>query len=347
MLGEHYTKHLTCMIKHAIKSIVFLIFALLVLFLTANKVYASTVTYPTETNILLTTPNITLAVEANSSADSVTVSDSSITVTVSAPDSFVLRSDNKYNLANNGSFGINCGSSTSKLTIQPSSGTQTVIVTPTTATCTASTPTPTPSNNVSTINSSGGGGSPSTPTGCSNQSPTSNPNLFQINAMSTKVTLYFAPAGKPYSDYYISFGNGVKDEQYSAVFGLSNTTGAIYYTVNELNPNTIYSFKVRAGNGCAPGAWSKTMKIQTTSGKVVRKYYSSLISYVVSTFNNILSKVPVLNKLQTQPTVIQQQTATPTQQPSNNTVAPAQQTGQTFIPTVTPKQKTCFFFICW
>jgi hypothetical protein len=166
------------------------------------------------------------------------------------------------------------------------------------------TPTPTPSSSSSSSDnnsSSNSSGSPS----CTNQKPTSSPDLFEIDAISTKVTLYFAPAGKPYSDYYISYGNGVKDNEYSASFGLSNTTGAIYYTVNELNLNSIYSFKVRAGNGCASGEWSKTMKISTTGGKVVKKYYSSLISSVNGNVNNLVGKLPIVNKLiQTKPTIV-------------------------------------------
>jgi hypothetical protein len=212
------------------------------------------------------------------------------------------------------------------------------------------TPTPIPSSSSSSSDnnsSSNSSGSPS----CTSAKPTSSPNLFEIDAISTKVTLYFAPAGKPYSDYYISYGNGAKDEEYSASFALSNTNGAIYYTVNELNPNTIYSFKVRAGNGCTSGEWSKTMKISTTGGKVVKKYYSSLISSVSSNVNNLVGKLPIVNKLiQTNPTIVEQPTTTvvPVQKPSNNTtVLPTQPPEQVPIPTPTPKKKTCFFFICW
>jgi hypothetical protein len=35
----------------------------------------------------------------------------------------------------------------------------------------------------------------SAPTGCSNQQPSSSPDLFQIDTTNTKATVYFAPSG--------------------------------------------------------------------------------------------------------------------------------------------------------
>jgi len=36
--------------------------------------------------------------------------------------------------------------------------------------------------------------------------------------------------------------------------GLSS--GVVNFTINDLNPDTTYYFKVRGGSGCAPGGWS-------------------------------------------------------------------------------------------
>jgi len=122
--------------------------------------------------------------------------------------------------------------------------------------------------------SSGGSSSDNTSGACSDPGPTSAPNLFQIDAMQTSAILYFAPAGQPYSYYFISYGNGAFDEGYGAQFDLSNSTGSISYLVESLQPNSTYSFKVRAGNGCRTGDWSSTLRIKTTNSKNgTTKYY--------------------------------------------------------------------------
>jgi hypothetical protein len=56
--------------------------------------------------------------------------------------------------------------------------------------------------------------------------------------------------------YYIAYGLSPGSEQYGVTFPASPSTGAVTYTINDLNPNLTYYFKVRAGNICAPGGWS-------------------------------------------------------------------------------------------
>jgi hypothetical protein len=88
-------------------------------------------------------------------------------------------------------------------------------------------------------------------------------------------TLYFAPAGRPYTSYYVSYGLQSWAEQYGVEFDTWEQQGVIVYSVYALRPNTVYYFKVRAGNGCMPGDWSKTLKIKTTYKGITGKYYEN------------------------------------------------------------------------
>lgn len=53
---------------------------------------------------------------------------------------------------------------------------------------------------------------------------------------------------------------------------MGHTTGVIDYTIGELDPNTAYSFKVQAGNGCATGAWSNVLKAAPVSSSIQSFY---------------------------------------------------------------------------
>lgn len=210
-------------------------------------------------------------------------------------------------------------------------------------------PTPIPadnSNNSNNSNNSSGNGSSSSNSGsCSNQAPTSTPDLFQVNTTGTKATLYFAPAGMPYDNYVIRFGPTANNLLYSAAFSRGFAGGVIYYTVNELNLNTTYYFQVRAGNGCMPGNWGNIVSARTTGSiKSTAIYYRSLGGFVKSLVNTFTPKYtgPALPATGYNPQGIPVQ-----QKANNNTIQPVQQINQAPVPTVAPKKKTCFFFICW
>src|SRR5882672_5882597 len=110
---------------------------------------------------------------------------------------------------------------------------------------------------------------------CTDQPPSSAPNLFQIDVTNTTAQLYFAPAGGPYDRHYVAFGQGNDNEGYGAEFSTNHPTGALTYTVKLLKPSTAYTFKVRGGNGCKPGTWSQTLTVKTQSakGKKLAKFY--------------------------------------------------------------------------
>lgn len=154
-------------------------------------------------------------------------------------------------------------------------------------------------SNPPSTSSNSPGGSTGTP-GCSAQAPASAPHLFQINTVGTSAILYFAPSQHPYTNYYVSFGDGTKDEGYGAGFELSQTTGALKYDVYKLKPNTRYTFKVRAGNGCMAGPWSSTLAVKTgpKNSKRVNKYYPFKQAYftrsVWARVNGVWQRVPKL-----------------------------------------------------
>lgn len=96
---------------------------------------AFNVTYVNDSDILLTGPAITVTVLSGSKVDTVAVDANTITVTISNPDTFTIRSNNRYALANNAGIGVTCTADYSELAIPQQSGTRTVTVTLSTDTC--------------------------------------------------------------------------------------------------------------------------------------------------------------------------------------------------------------------
>ncbi len=93
---------------------------------------------------------------------------------------------------------------------------------------------------------------------CTNISPSSAPNLFQIKRASASAQLFFSPlpTDQTISGYTISYGFTPGDERYATSFAYGSSTGVVAYTINSLDYKEGYVFKVRADNGCAPGPWS-------------------------------------------------------------------------------------------
>ncbi len=122
--------------------------------------------------------------------------------------------------------------------------------------------TPTPSSGASgTSNSTSGS---STPPSCTTQVPSGVPIIYQIKSNANSSTLYFTPTGSNTTGYTISYGTSNSADQYTATFNSSDTSGAISFSVNDLSYNTIWYFKVRSQNGCAPGNYSPIMSSSTT-----------------------------------------------------------------------------------
>jgi len=98
--------------------------------------------------------------------------------------------------------------------------------------------------------------------GCSAERPTSAPDLFQINAQSNSVRLFFTPITNNRSYYSVSYGTSSDQPEYGVEFS-NDQDGVISVDILDLKPNTTYYFKVRAGNGCMPGDWSNELAVKT------------------------------------------------------------------------------------
>ena len=231
--------------KYQFFLIIFVLF-----FCGVQRVDAGVVSFPVETTIYLSGSDINLKVEANSSIDLMTVQSNSITVTVSNPDSFIIRSDDRYALTNNSNRTIYvCENTNSKLTIRPSSGSQTVVITPLTQTCIQSN---------STTNSSSAPVCGSMPPGIKV------PWLYgAIPQDGNSILLYFTPADNPVNAYVLEYGTKFGEYPYGVQHMGVNSRSQMTFLVQMLAQNTTYYFKVRGRNGCAVGPWSNEISATT------------------------------------------------------------------------------------
>jgi hypothetical protein len=110
---------------------------------------------------------------------------------------------------------------------------------------------------------------------CANQAPASAPTLYEIDTTGSTARLWFTPAAGPYDRSYIAYGDGKNSEGYGAELTSARSSGALTYTVTMLKASSVYTFKVRGGNGCKPGAWSSTLTVKTqpAKSKKIAKYY--------------------------------------------------------------------------
>ena len=108
----------------------------------------------------------------------------------------------------------------------------------------------------------GGGSAPV----CSDAKPGSAPTLLSAVAKgNNQVTLTWSKAADPTTYYLITFGTSAGAQQY----GNPNVggSGSTSYTISGLSGGATYYFRVRAGNGCAPGDFSN--EVSATPGGAV------------------------------------------------------------------------------
>jgi hypothetical protein len=104
------------------------------------------------------------------------------------------------------------------------------------------------------------------------------------------VTLYFAPPTMPYSSFYIAYSRKPDSWEYGTEFSQGYSGGVIKYTINALQPNTTYYFKVRAGNGCATGNWGNTMTANTLFSQTQNKtYYKNVFTAIIQQTKQIIN----------------------------------------------------------
>ena len=113
------------------------------------------------------------------------------------------------------------------------------------------------------------------PQTCADTTPSGQADLFQIDRVGDKATLYFAPAAGAYS-YHVVFGHQEGDERFGGVsMKADDVSGVLALDISNLNPVQQYSFKIAPVNGCATGNWSHWLTAQGVSrySKHVAKTY--------------------------------------------------------------------------
>lgn len=98
---------------------------------------------------------------------------------------------------------------------------------------------------------------------CNDIRPDKAPDLFQIDSTRTSAKLYFTPVNNAVTGYTIIYGTERGRDDFGVSFPLGQYEGVINFTINALNPDTKYYFRVRADNGCRQGWMSDTMSATT------------------------------------------------------------------------------------
>ncbi len=210
----------------------------------------STINYTADANVTMATQGITLSILAGSGANSVIVTANTLTVTVPAGSTFVVRNTDKRTLSNDQSIATNCTANYSELSFGAPSGTVTVVITPASSgTCTVTPP--------SGGGGGGGGGGPtvtSTATALSNMSVVIAGGAAQ--ATSTSVTLTLAATGAT----QMAISNTV---DFSTVSWETYTTSKAWTLLTGDGTKTVYA-KFRDAAGNVSTAVSDTITLNTT-----------------------------------------------------------------------------------
>ena len=190
------------------------------------------------------------------------------------------------------------------------------------------------SNNSSSSSSQSGGGSSNSSTSCDSTNVDGIVDLFQINALGSKVTLYFAPLPNT-NTYFISFATSPNAEEHGAQATLARE-GVQNFTISHLKPNTTYYFKVRGQNGCKSGEWSTILPARTTPLNAI----NPVIYYKYGNIKSVISRANVgIKKASTSPT------------PAPTNVSVVEITASTPAPTQQSKpvesKKKCFLWWCF
>lgn len=150
-------------------------------------------------------------------------------------------------------------------------------------------PSPTPTPSASTSSSTAWVYHPPSstePPACNALTPIAAPNLFQADTAGTYVNLYFTTVNGA-NGYNVQYGVKPEANEHGDLFGYSGGMWTIGRTISSLSPNTSYSFKVQAVNGCTSGPWSKTMTVKT-------KGRTANVSQMFANLNPFKASMPTL-----------------------------------------------------
>ena len=134
---------------------------------------------------------------------------------------------------------------------------------------------------------------------CNDRKPDHEPDLFQIDFIGNKATLHFAPLPEHVTNYFIAYGYESGDERFGVLTGQGASSGVLTYTINDLEKDSTYYFRIRAQNGCMPGNWGNEMHGQTTNGSTVKTYYKNVVSQLYAAIPKQSSEVTTQSVLGT------------------------------------------------
>ena len=101
---------------------------------------------------------------------------------------------------------------------------------------------------------------------CNDPTPNFSPQNFSAISNQNSVTLNWTKPVGNFTYYLIAFGDNINADKYgNPNIGGPDTTS---YTVNGLSSDIPYYFKIRTGNGCAPGPFSGVVSV-TPRGQVL------------------------------------------------------------------------------
>jgi len=182
--------------------------------------------------------------------------------------------------------------------------------------------------------------STSTAPTCNDTKPSNIPDLFQIDINDSQATLYYAPVSKNISGYYISYSEKQNEFMYGVETNQGQSSGVLSFTINMLNPNRVYYFKLRGQNGCMPGDWSNEMIAETKP-----KGTTSLLSYYRYFASPVLGESTEPSADKSTPVLGAEDVIT--ENPQISSPEPTPITKRTKTPPPTQPKKHCLLFWCW
>lgn len=109
---------------------------------------------------------------------------------------------------------------------------------------------------------------------CRDKKPSDTPRIIRIDTKSHQAKLYFTAVAENNTYYYITYGYKPGDERFGVQFPRQASSGhSIKFFIYHLAPGATYAFKVRGGNGCRTGYWSKWKTITTPRSGVTIKHF--------------------------------------------------------------------------